>query len=697
MRIWSQAPLARLLLPLVAGIITAVYSGWGSPLVFIVVAVLFMLLFLFRKRISFTRQWIYGMVITACMFCTGFGLTLLKTEKNNNTHFSRYLQERTEACVRLESPPLEKERSLRFVAEVIAVTSDGQQVNTSGHAMLYFGKDRISQQLSYGDVLLVHAEFNKIPPPQNPSEFDYRRFLSFHNIWQQAYVSNGNWNVQKHNDGNAVIGWSIGLRDRLLEVMRKYRINGDEFAVGGALLLGYEDKLDQDIINSYSATGALHVLSVSGLHVGIIYIVFNALLGFMGQGKRARIIKAILLILLLWFYASLTGLSPSVLRSATMFSFIITGRAFNRYSNIYNILAASAFTLLLIDPYLIMQVGFQLSYLAVVGIVYLQPKIYELWQPRVWLADQVWKITAVSIAAQIATFPLGLHYFHQFPNYFLFSNLIVIPLSTIVIYLGIALFIFSWVDAVAYWLAEAFSGMLWLLNHSVRLFEYLPFAVLGGITITVAETWIIYAIMGLLLAFIAKRKLYYVRAGLILLAVFLCLQLAEGIHEQVQKELIVYNVPKRSSYDLVCGKENVLLADTALMHNDSRMLFHIKHNWWELGIDHTQQEEVFPGKSFSNDWMCRSGNMIRFCDQRIVLIDSAFISLPVDRFYADKIILSRNARVKVKELLERFDFKLLLFDASNSSWKIRSWIKQCEELKVNYYSVPDKGAYVEKF
>jgi competence protein ComEC len=696
MQVWSQAPLARLLLPLVAGIITAVYSGWRSPSVFFALAAAFAVLLLLQYFISFKIQWLHGLLVATAMFFTGFGITLLKTEKYNASHFSNYLSDESLICVKLSSAPLEKERSIRFVAEVLAVADSNEQWQTRGHAMLYFPKDSAALSLRYGDVLFVAAAFNTIPAPQNPSEFDYRRYLSFHNIWQQAYVDSARWSVQAHEQGNAVIGWSIGLRDRLLDVMRRNRIGGDEFAVGAALLLGYEDKLDQDIINSYSATGALHVLSVSGLHVGIIYLVFNSMLMFLERGKGGRLIKAAVLILLLWFYASLTGLSPSVLRSATMFGFIILGKAMNRHTNIYNVLSASALLLLLIDPYLIMQVGFQLSYLAVAGIVYLQPKIYGMWQPKSWLLDKVWAITAVSIAAQVATFPLGLHYFHQFPNYFLFSNLLVIPLSTLVIYIGIALFIFSGIDLIASWLAALFEWMLWLLNHSVKVFEYLPFAVLQGITITVAETWIIYAIMALLLFFIAKRDLYYVRAGLMLLVAFLVLQFVEGISEREQRTFIVYNVPKRSSYDLICGKENVLLADTALLNNSSRMLFHIKHNWWDRGLDDPKEESLFPGKSFSNDWMCREGNVLQFCDQRIALVSESFRGLQQSKLKVDKLILSKDAKVKIKDVLDRYDVDLLIFDASNSKRSIRRWSRQCKKLNIKFYSVPSEGAYIEE-
>ena len=189
-------------------------------------------------------------------------------------------------------------------------------------------------------------------------------------------MSDKKWISTNKNEGSFILKTSISLRDYFLNIFKQYNITGNEFAVGSALILGFEDKLNPEIISAYSSSGALHVLSVSGLHIAIIYVVLLKLLFFLDKFKNGKIIKAIILVLMLWFYACLTGLSPSVMRAATMFSFIVIAKLFNRYTNVYNTLAASALLLLIINPYLIMEVGFQLSFLAVFGIVMLQ--IYEI-------------------------------------------------------------------------------------------------------------------------------------------------------------------------------------------------------------------------------------------------------------------------------------------------------------------------------
>src|ERR1019366_5695266 len=371
MNSWNQAPLVRLLIPFLLGIITAVFLPFQFQVGISVVCAFALLISIFvlvpKLNISYRKSWWFGLLVNATLFFCAYQLTIIKTEKFATNHFSKFADTIQFAYIRLTEPTLEKEKSLKVVVEVLAVKQNNSWKNTSGKAMVYFQKDEKSLRLKYGDGVVVKADFKEVAPPQNPGEFNYKRFLSFHNIGQQAYIKNADWVYSGDNTTNIFIAASINLRNKLLKVFTDYNIKGNEFAVGSALLLGYEDKLDADIISAYSNTGVLHILSVSGLHVAIVYIVFNWLFFFFDKIKYGNIIKAVLLILLLWSYAALTGLSAPVLRAATMFSFIIIAKAYNRYTNIYNTLAASAFLLLLINPFYMMAVGFKLSYLAVIG------------------------------------------------------------------------------------------------------------------------------------------------------------------------------------------------------------------------------------------------------------------------------------------------------------------------------------------
>lgn len=432
----------------------------------------------------------------------------------------------------------------------------------------------------------------------------------------------------------------------------------------------------------------MHVLSVSGLHVAIVYIVFSWLLFFLDKVKHGNIIKATLLILFLWFYAALTGLSPSVLRSAAMFSFIVVAKAFNRHTNIYNTLAASAFLLLIIDPYLIMDVGFQLSYLAVIGIVFIQPKIYDWFDIDNRILDEVWKITTVSIAAQIATFPLGLLYFHQFPNYFLLSNFIVIPVSTLIIYTGIALFVFAKISVAAIYLAMGFNCCVWFLNASVKTMEQWPCALLKGISITGFETALIYLLIILFFYYFNKQKFNYLAGAFCITITILCSQIIEQHQQFEQKKLIVYNIPKTNAIDFIDAKSNVLLTNKTFATNERGLLFHVKHNWWDLGINDTKI--ISDSIQTKNLWI--KNNVIRFYDKRIIIVDKNKLfseTLPVDF-----LVISHNPPIHISDLLKKYHPNKIIFDSSNYNYRITKWKKECAMIHQPYYSVQDEGALV---
>jgi competence protein ComEC len=697
MKIWNQAPIVRLLLPFLIGIIAAIYYPFQHSFIIYLLAVFIVvvaaIVLINRFYISYKKSYWFGFIVNGMLFLLAYQLTIYKTEKFSASYFSAIDHTSHLYYARLHDPFIEKEKSLKAVVDILAVKQGNKWMATTGKALMYFKKDSHSLNLNYGDELVFTTRFKEIAAPQNPDQFNYKRFLSFHNISEQGYVNEQQWKSIEQNSGNALLKYAVQLRTNLLQVLAQNGLTGDEYSVGAALLLGYIDKLDADIITAYSSTGALHVLSVSGLHVAIVYLVFSWLLFFLDKIKYGFILKAILLLLFLWFYAMLTGLSPSVLRAATMFSFIIIANAFNRHTNIYNTLAASALFLLVINPYLIMEVGFQLSYLAVIGIVYLQPKIHAWFEPQNWLLSQVWTITAVSIAAQIATFPLGLHYFHQFPNYFLLSNLIVIPISTVIIYVGIALFTFSKIPFLVKYLAIVFTWTIWLLNASVKWVETLPNALLQGVSISVTETWLLYGFILVLLYYFAQRNYQYLVMGLMIAICILCLQVVEQHQEYNQKQLVVYNIPKTSAIDFIDAKSNVLLTDTAYANDQNGLLFHVKHHWWELGVNATQLISA----NIKTNHLSIQDQFIQFFDKKIKVIDGkekfdlAQTATPLP---LDYVIISNSSNVKIEELQKKYTIKTIIFDSSNSNSLVRKWKEECNALNQVFYSVMDSGAFV---
>ncbi|OQX80487.1 MAG: hypothetical protein B6D61_01860, partial [Bacteroidetes bacterium 4484_249] len=388
MKIWHQYPFIRLVIPVIIGIISAVYLDLPlfipSSLLTGIIVIYAIIIFVFSKKVGYKLRWISGALINIFILLAGYQLTILNTPKFDRQNIINYSTLSDKFLIQVTEPVAEKPNSYKVVANALLFKDSIEWKKISGKIILYFEKDSLVRDIEYGDQLVIHTRLNEVKPPQNPGEFNYKKYLSNKGIYHQGFVKCGQWQILKRNTGNPVKAFGIALRNKFLEIFESNHLTGREFAVASAILLGYDDKLDADQQREFSGAGAMHILCVSGLHVGIIYVILSNLLIFLNKKRNLRIIKVFVLLILIWFYALITGFSPSVLRASTMFSFIIIGQSMKRKANIYNSIAASAFLLLVINPYIITQVGFQLSYIAVLGIVTLYRPIYILLIPDNW-------------------------------------------------------------------------------------------------------------------------------------------------------------------------------------------------------------------------------------------------------------------------------------------------------------------------
>src|SRR5690606_32609393 len=310
---------------------------------------------------------------------------------------------------------------------------------------------------------------------------------SWRNIFHQHVVRENEVTLIDHDPPSAILNYSINVRTWALSVLERHITGDRERAIAQALVLGVTEDLDNELTGAYAASGAMHVLAVSGLHVGILYMIIAFVLGPVKHIPGGKWIFMFSSVCLLWTYACITGLSPSVLRAVTMFSFFALARPLNYRTNIFNTLASSAFCLLLYDPFLIASVGFQLSYMAVVVIVWLHPFLYQLWDPDSRILDEIWKISSVSIAAQLITTTVTLFYFHQFPNYFLLANLFVIPLAFAVLAGGLALLASAWLAPLAEMIGWVENKLIAMLNYLVFKVQQLPYSVRSDIQISMPQ------------------------------------------------------------------------------------------------------------------------------------------------------------------------------------------------------------------
>jgi competence protein ComEC len=692
MNTWNKAPLIRPLLAFITGILIALkFPFYFNNILLFSFYILFTALIL-QYRFSYKSKWIKGLLINGILLLLGYQLTISKTERLLNNHFSHQPSQCEYAYIHITQVPVKKNKSIKAVAEVLAIKHQQNWQTTKGKVLLYLQKDEKSDTLHYGDNLIVRTNFIEVPFPQNPHQFDYKTYLSYRNIYHQTFLKSEDWFIAGANTGNKLYAATLLLRNKLLNIMSEYHITGDEFAVGSALLLGYEDELNQELFAAYSNTGVVHILSVSGLHVGIVYFVFNWMFFFLEKIKKGNVIKAALLIFILWFYAAITGFSPSVLRATTMFTFIVIAQAFNRNTNIYNTLAASAFLLLLINPFIIMDVGFQLSYLAVIGIILFYSKIYALFSFDTRLIDIIWKMTTVSIAAQIATFPLCLYYFHQFPNYFLLANLIAIPISTLIIYVGITFLLVFKFPLIATFLAYIFGHSVTILNRVIVMFDTLPYASISGVYITVFEMLLMYSIIILLFYYFIQPQIKLLLVLCSVSILLLSIQIIEQHSQYHQKKIIVYTIPKTSAIDFISGKSSVLRADTVFTNNKNALSFHLKNNWDYLSINTTR----FAKQNVKTSHLMMKENYIQFYNKKIVVLNEpkmkykhCLIPLKIDY-----LICSNNCKFKLQEVLKMYNPTLIIFDSSNNKYQIDKWKTECIQCHKAFYSVVNSGAWV---
>ncbi len=701
----SKTPFVRLVIPLIFGIIF--YHLFSSiPILWVVVVITSLLLSTLLYQItpyfrtSYSKSFYWGILLNILLFFCGYYLTYNKSAKLESTNIisSGFV------CGTISEQPKQSEKSIKATLDITAIKVNRQWVSTNGRVVLYFEKDKRSLALQNGDNLLFEPVLQEIENAGNPNEFNYKQYLAYHLITHQAYLKSQKWQLLNKLHDNNLLLFAEKIRNKLLSVLKMYGLNNETFAVTSAITLGYKNELDSEVKKAYSSSGAMHILAVSGLHVGVVYVVLEFIMLFFKKKRVLRIFKAVIILTLLWFYALLTGLSPSVLRATAMFSFVVIGKALNRQTNIYNTLASSAFILLLINPLMLFDVGFQLSYLAVLGIVFFQPLIYKNIYVKNKILDYIWGLTSVGIAAQITTLPLSLYYFHQFPNYFLLTGLIVIPLSAIIIYLTMFVFAISSWSWGATFFAKILSYIVDFMNWFVKYIEHLPGAITSNISFNIWQVLLFYLSIILATRFVMNKKIMWLRYFLVSVILILMLNVYQRINTQLQRKIFVYNIKGYSTINFIDGTNNVLFSDINMQQTNTNYTF--KGNWLSLGVD---GERIVEFSKLSNQFLFTNllttnnenlffkNNFFDFYGCRIVAIrDNFVVPENVDKKLSVKyIILSKNVKVNISDLLKVFIPNKIIIDSSNSKSKIKQWTEQAKELNIKCFAVSESGAFEE--
>jgi competence protein ComEC len=687
--IWKKAPFLRLLLPLISGIIIGFYFSFQVSHIIVAAIFLlsaFLLFTVLPEAHRFKYRAVQGIIISLFIIVFGLFITWQKDIRNNKNWYGNYSSDSCSMVVMVAEPPTEKAKSYKALVSVQYVINKEIQQNGKGNILVYFAKDSFSENLKYGDRIILSKQLQPIKNTGNPGAFDYVRYCAFQQIFHQVYLKQNEWKLLPENNARLYHSVIFDTRDYILKTLDKYISGADESALAKALLIGYRIDLDKDLVQAYSNVGVVHLIAISGMHLALIYYLLLWLSAKIPGIKKSAVLRLVLILFCLWFFSLLTGAPASVLRSAVMFTFIAIGDSLKKRNSIYNSLAISAFVLLCYDPFMLWDVGFQLSYLAVLGIVVCSKYTYAWFHFENKILDETWKLASVSLAAQLFTLPLCIYYFHQFPLLFLISNMIAIPLSTVALWGCIIIIALSPIPLAALYLGKLTWASIWLLNHSVLVINAIPFSLWDNLFISVSGTIMLFIIFISIVHWLIKKNMLSLKIAIASTCFFVAETAFKKWESFNQKKVVVYNIPMHKAIDFVHGNQYYFVGDSSVINDNLLNNFHVKPAHINLMV---RDKSLLPGVFYEKN------NFFQFHNAKLLLVDSTFKYYPrPTKVKVDFIVISKNPQLNISSLAQVFDCKLYVIDASNSLWKIEKWKKECEELHLRFHSVSEQGAFV---
>ncbi|MCF6295774.1 MAG: competence protein ComEC family protein [Flavobacteriaceae bacterium] len=562
----------------------------------------------------------------------------------------------------------------KYVIDVLKINNE----TVLGKSLLNVEKDSTKANLNVDDILITSTNFQTINAPLNPHQFDYKSYLQKKHIYNQLYIANPQLlkiSTKKHT----LFGYASQLRERININLKQSNFKEDELAIINALLLGQRQDISKDIYDSYSQAGVIHILAVSGLHVGIILLLLNFMFKPIERIKHGKTIKILLIVVLLWSFAIIAGLSASVTRAVTMFSIVAIGINLKRPTNIFNTLAISMFVILLFKPLFLLDVGFQLSYLAVFAIVTIQPILYKLWKPKLKIIDYFWQIFTVTLAAQFGVIPVSLYYFHQFPGLFFVSNLVIIPFLGFILGFGIFIIILALLNILPSLLANLYGSIISLMNDFVSWISQQEQFLFKNISFGILEVIVSYIFIVTIVNLYKKRN--YKNVVLFLISIVgIQSTFLYNKYQATTNELIVFN---KSRFSIIGIKQK------------NQLLIH--HNLDSSSIDKNSTVTNYKiGERIAETKADSIQSIYTFNNKNLLVVDSLGI-YNVKSFIPNIVLLRNSPKINLKRLINTLQPELIISDGSNYKSYQERWSKTCEAQKIPFHQTSKKGAYVYRY
>lgn len=662
------------------GILVSLQLALSLKLSVVITALLLLILtlFYFLNRNQFKQSIWFGLATYLTVMSLGNLSINIHNHLNYDTHYTNQYSisdaEFSQFHLRISEVLKPNLYNQRYIAKLEAINSE----HVFGNILLNISKNDSLLRFQVDDRITILGNLIELYRPLNPDQFDYKTYLENHRIYAQIYSKPESISVLSTNK-HSIYGYADYIRQTLNKKLRKYQYSPSEMAVINALLLGQRQDINKDLYSDYVNAGAIHILAISGLHIGIILFILKWLFKPILLIKNGRYLTAFLILIILWSYAIIAGLSPSILRAVTMFSIITVGMYLKRPYNIYNTLAISAFILLIFNPMILFEIGFQLSYLAVIGIVAIHPLLFERLKTPYTLPNKILTLITVSLAAQIGIFPLSIFYFHQFPGLFLLTNVVIIPFLGLILGYGLLIFAMAGLGVPKSIFSDLFGDIISLMNQFFKWIAEQDTFVLKDISMN----WFLVIGLYLIILFFTKYFMAKSYKRLVSALVVTCLfQIGlffNSYWHHHKNELVVFH---KSRYSIISKKEGV---DLQVYHNLDTLKLETDYSISNYRVGNFIEK--------TNYYAIQ--NIFDFNEKHILIIDSLGVYENLS-FKPDYVLISQSPRINLNRLIDSLNPQIIIADGSNYKSYVKRWSETCKKRKRLFHYTGEKGAFITK-
>lgn len=665
-------PLTKITLWFVLGILVSFFEKPDPQTTFVtlgIVFVLFSITYLLSVK-ELIPKVIFGILVYAVSFFIGITTQVVHTDHFQKNNYTNSIQNYNQRHL-VELVLREKLKSTAFANRYIALVKKVDGKESSGKIIINFYKSKATNSINIGSNVKIFGYLVKHKPNLNPDQFDYGKYLTQKSIATQLFVNANEVAVSSKMDTGI---WYISnqLREKIINNLSKSGFNKGDLNVVAALILGQQQEISPEILHDYQFAGAIHVLSVSGLHVGFLLLFITFLLKPLPKNKWGAAIKLSSVLLSLWGFAIIAGLSPSVVRSVTMFSFVAVGMHLKRKTNVFHTLLVSIYFILLFQPDFLFDVGFQLSYISLFFILWLQPLFSGIWLPKNKITQYFWDIITVSFAAQIGAMPLSIYYFHQFPGLFFITNLIILPGLGLIMALGVFVLFFATFDLVPLFFSKALEWSVHFLNTVINWIASFEQFIIKDISCTFYMLVSLYFLIIMVVIWFKKPSYSKIILAVFSIIIFQFIYFETVRNKQKEKEFVVFNIKKNTVIGFRNGKTLILYATETFQKNKVIQPYLVA-NFAILLKTNTLQ------------------NVLYFNHKKIVVIDSSGV-YPVN-IRPNIVLLSKSPKINLERFLLLLQPDIVVADASNYKSNIKVWKATCLKAKIPFHATAEKGFY----